>query len=464
MTEEKKSSKFSEKRRRDREMLKRKTKRVEEKVRAAQQLRTDVDVLENAGIVPEGKRFARIKVLSKQTRFLAEPEKELVEAYYKTYRDDSKQGRSDRATIREKGVRKTRQYLYFTEIARYCPREVFFRIHMPEKGRDYAIKGLMLFDDGQLHHREVQQRLQRERKLMNPERELILPENGAVGYYDGLTQEGMDGSGNRLVDIWEMKSKIGTAALSFSQDDYDQGQLYHYAARFCPTFKRKGWKVRKIRIFNRDRALMVDDPAHSWIVDPDPERLKELLDYARWLHRTVIEEKYLCPHPYTRDHEKCFWCRFNSWCWRGFPAPTKEREVIAPDPEIPVPDKEILESMGKRFIEIRNEVKKLEDEKGEIAAVFLNYFAKTKVKQFPIQEYDRALAPITGEQKRIQREILFKALGAKLFAQISDVSSKRLESAVASGIITGDIAQRALKYDPKKPYVGVVKIKEEEER
>jgi hypothetical protein len=456
--------KISAKRRSDKKMLEKKTKRVEAKVRAAKQLRADIAILDSAGIVPPGKKFARSKKLSTQTKFFAEPDKEIVDAYYKTYRDDSKQGRSDRATIREKGVRKTREYLYFTEITRYCPREVFFRIHMPEKGRDYAVKGLMLFDDGQLHHREAQIRLQREKVLTNPERELILPEIGAVGYYDGLIPVGMDGSGWRLFDIWEMKSKVGTGVLSFSQEDYDQGQLYHYAARFCPTLKRKGIKIRKIRIFNRDRALMIDDPAFGWIIDPDSKRLEEVLQYAHWLHETVIVEKYLCPHPYTRDHAKCGFCRFNSWCWRGFPAPERDQKVVAPDPKAPVPDEEILDSMGKRFIEILKETKKLEDEKGEIAEVFLNYFAKTKVKQYPIQEYDRALAPIMGQKKTILREQLLKALGAEIFSRIATPNSKLLENAVNSGLVTGDIAQRALKYDPKKPYVGVVKIKEEEER
>lgn len=454
----------SEKRKRDRVLLKKKTKRVEAKVRAAKQMQEDIAILESAGIVPEGKRFARSKKLIPSKRFLATPDTELVDAYYKTYVDDSKQGRSDRATIREKGVRKHREYLYFTEIARACPREVFFRIHMPEKGRDYTVKGLMLFDDGNLHHREAFSRLEREKKVNNPERELILPDIGAVGYYDGLCPMGVDGSGNRLVDIFEMKSKIGAGALSFSQDDYDQAQLYHYAARFCPTLKRKGMKIRKIRIFNRDRSLMIDDPACAWIIDPDGERLEELLTYAKWLHKITFEEKYLCPHPYTIDHQKCFYCRFNSWCWRGFPAPVKDQKVVAPDPKIPIPDLEILKSMGKRYLEIRAEVKKLEEEKDTISPVFLNYFAKTGVKQFPIQEFDRALAPITGQKKSILREQLLQSLGSELFIKISDPNSKRIESAVTSGLITGDLAQRAFKYDPKKPYVGVVKIKEEEER
>lgn len=455
---------LSKKRQLDKKKLETKTKRVEARVRAAEQMRKDVAILESAGIVPAGKRFAQLKKLSVQKKFLAEPDSELVDAYYKTYRDDSKQGRTDRATIREKGVRKKRDYLYFTEICRYCPREVFFRIHMPEKGRDYAIRGLMLFDDGQLHHKEAQNRLERKKKVNNPERELILPEIGAVGYYDGLVPVDANGSGMRIHDIFEMKSKIGAAVLSFSQEDYDQGQLYLYAARSCPTLRRKSIMIRAVRIFNRDRALMIDDPAFGWIVDPDTERLKELLDYAHWLHRTVIVEKYLCPHPYTRDHAKCGWCRFNSWCWRGYPAPPKKQKIVAPDPKIPVPSEEILISMGKKFLEIQKEVKKLNSEKDEIAEVFLNYFAKSEAKQFPIQEYDRALAPILGQTKKIQRDVLLKALGAKIFAQIADVSSKRLESAVSSGLVTGDLAQRSFKYDPKKPYIGVVKIKEEEER
>lgn len=454
---------ISPKRAREAKILKRKTKIVEQKLRAAQQIREDIAILESAGKVPAGKDFDRILVLRPQKDYLAEPDKELVEAYYKTYFDDSKQGRTDRATIREKGVRRHRDYLYFTEITRNCPREVFFRIHMPEKGRDYSIKGLMLFDDGQLHHTEVQRRLQREQKLRNPERELILPENGAVGYYDGLINAGVSKDGERLVDIFEMKSRTGTATLSFQQGDYDQAQLYHFAARFCATLKRKRMKVRKIRLFNRDRALMIDDPAFGWIVDPDLARLDEVLKYADWLKETVIKEKYLCPHPYLRESEKCFFCRFNNWCWRGFPAPQESPTVVAPDPTIPIPDKEILESQAKRFIEILAESKKLNEEKDEIANLFLNFFAKTEVKQFPVREYDRALAPILGQQKKILRDQLLKALGVQLFAQLSDPSSKRIESAVASGLITGDVAQRAFKFDPKKPYIGVVKIKDEEE-
>lgn len=453
--------KISKKRLKDREMLKAKTRRVTERVRGVRKEKEEIEILEAAGIVPEGKHFARVKTLHAQKQFLALRDEELVEAYYNSYRMESKHGKKDRRTIREAGVARKRSYLYFTEITRYCPREVFFRIHLPHRRRDYTIKGLMLFDDGQLHHREAFSRLESQKKARNPERELVLPEIGAVGYYDWLTPVGFEG-GWTLCDMVEFKSKLSGAMDRIAQEDYDQAQLYKYGSMFCPTLKRKMIKIRKIRILYRDRALMGSEPAVGWIIDPDSDRMKEVVSYAKWLHKAVIEERYLCPHPYLRDSSRCQLCGFNDFCWRGYPsAPSKE--MPAPDPLAAAPpEREILDSMGKRFLELQKELKALGDEKDEISQVFLNYFQQTGIKRFPVTE-DKALAPIIQSNRELQREQLLKALGSELFSLISNPTLKLVEAAVAAGKVSADLMQKAIKYKLRNPFLGVVKYEEQVE-
>lgn len=453
--------KISEKRLRDREMLQRKTRKVTDRVRQLQKQKEEIKILDSAGIVPEGKRFAQVKILHAQKQYpAAVRDEELVEAYYHSYRKESKHGKKDRRTIREAGVAAIhkRSYLWFTEIVRYCPREVFFRIYLPHRARDYTIKGLMLFDDGQLHHREAFSRLESEKKARNPERELILPETGAVGYYDWLVPVGFE-DGWQICDMAEFKSKLPGTMDHIAQPDYDQAQLYKYASIFCPTLKRKRIKIRKIRIFYRDRALLGEQPAVGWIVDADSDRIKELITYAKWLHKTIIEEEYLCPHPYLRDSSKCQLCRFNEFCWRGYPAPSKRKS--APKPGAPAPpEKEILESYGRRFLELLKEIKTLKDEKEEISEVFLNYFEQTGAKLFPVTE-DKALIPFVQTNREIQKELLLKLLGPGLFSMISNPALKLIEAAVKEGKISADQVQKAIKYQPKDPYLKVTKYEEQ---
>lgn len=451
---------ISAKRLKDREMLKKKTRTVAEKVRKARIEKEEIEILNNAGIIPEGKRFARIKLLRPQKAYLAEPDKELVEAYYKTYHLHSKFGKKDRMTIRETGVARKRNYLYFTEIARYCPREVYFRIYMPYRGRDYTTKGLMLFDDGTIHHKEVFNRLESQKMARNPEREIVLPETGAVGYYDWLIPVG-DRDGYQIMDLVEFKSKLPMAMDNMSQEDYDQGQLYHYGAQFCPTLKRKRIKIRKIRIFYRDRSLMGSgEPAIAWIVDPDLERRIEIISYAKWLHKTVIEEEYLCPHPYSRDSQKCHWCRFNDWCWTGYPS-RPEGELPPPEPEFVTPEKEVLDSLGTRFLEILKKIKKLDKEKDEISSVFLNYFAETKILSYPVSE-DKALAPIIPQGKKFDKKFLIGALGFRLYSLISNPNAKFIDKEIKAGRIDPEIIEKAISYAVRKAYISVVNRKEGE--
>lgn len=456
MSEKKK--KISAKRLKDKEMLRAKTRKITERVRMVRKVKEEIGILESAGIVPEGKSFARVKTLHAQKQFLALRDEELVEAYYNSYRKESKHGRRDRRTLRETGVAHKRGYLYFTEIARYCPREVFFRLHLPHRARDYSIKGLMLFDDGKLHHREAFSRLESEKLARNPERELILPETGAVGYYDWLVPVGFE-SGWQICDMAEFKSKLPGTMDRIAQEDYDQAQLYKYASMFCPTLKRKMIKIRKIRIFYRDRALLGESPAVGWIVDTDSDRIKELVSYARWLHKTVIEERYLCPQPYLRDSSKCQLCRFNDFCWRGYPAPS--RAIPAPAPGAPAPPEiEILESHGKRFLELLKEIKKLGDEKDEISELFLNYFQQTGVKLFPVTE-DKALIPFVQTNREVQKEQLLKLLGPELFSAISNPAIKLIEAAIAAGKVPAELVQQTIKYKDKAPYLKVTKYEEQ---
>lgn len=378
----------------------------------------------------------KARILREQKDLKLERDFEVVKWISEHYRFESKHGRGGQ--IKEKGDQRRRN-LYMSDVHR-CPREIYFMFHSPERARDYTIKGLMLFADGSYHHQDIQRRLEEKKRGRNPEGFLEDPETGATGYYDELIPVGTE-NGWQICDLMEIKSKNSPAMSRVAQGDYDQGQYYLLAAGWSRRLKTLGIKVRNLRIFYKDRSLMLDDPLVGWMAEPDPERQEAIRKHFMWLKTTIIEKKKIVEQPYARDYWMCQFCRFHHWCWKGFPD-IKSTEAVPKILTDERPEKEILLSLSTRFLDLKKESAALKAEEDGIKKVFMNYFAHTKTLTFPVTE-EKNIGLVKTIKEELDKEYLLKRLGATKYAKISVPVAKLIEKGIEEGTISAKIIERS---------------------
>jgi CRISPR/Cas system-associated exonuclease Cas4 (RecB family) len=392
-------------------------------------------------------------ILKEQKKLKVEKDSTIVEEIEKTYIEQSKYGDGklkDKGDLRQKN-------LYFSNV-RACPREIYYKFFEPERARDYTVKGLILFDDGNRHHINIQRRLEDRGNFKNPEGFLEIPEVGATGYYDGLVKVKQFKNGNVICDVVEIKSKLPYACEEVDQVDYDQAQLYHYACRFSKRLKGKHIRVKDIRIIYKDRAVQTEEVHFAWTVKQDKKRQEEILDYFRFLKSVVIDKKTLVVHPYEKKSLKCNYCLFKEYCWREYPEKIEEKTVDLE--KITLPDQEIVESYAKKFHKILKQQKKLSEEREEIEEVLINYFTKTKSDKLPISKIE-ALAPKQSKRTEWDYKKLRKAIGDDLYSQVSTPSSKLITEIIKSDFIDASKFEKYKKLKLSKMSLFVKKIKEE---
>lgn len=388
-------------------------------------------------------------VLKEQESLLTERDYELTKAIDESYIEESKHGNSikDKGDLRQKN-------LWFSNVAD-CPREIYYKFFEPERARDYTAKGLKLFAEGKRHHTNIQRRLEDRGKARNPEGFLEIPGCGATGYYDGLINVGNE-NGWQICDMLEIKSKLPFACEAIAQKDYDQAQLYHYAAQFSKRLKVKRIKVRNIRIFYRDRAIQTDEVDFGWIAKPDLDRQQEIIECFQWLHDAVVGKKFLCPHPYEKKSKKCQYCRFKEWCWREYPDRVVEaKEEVAAS--LKLPEKEILDSYAKKLHGILKKMSELKAEKDKLEPVLLAYFLKTKNPIYLVNDGE-GLAPKQSKTTTWDIEGLKEAIGDEMYAKISEPKAKHITELINREFVDAAKFEAFKKYKPSKPSIYIKKI------
>jgi|GEM_PF-6537551 len=387
-------------------------------------------------------------------QMLAEREYELPEAMAASYREEAGYGSE---SLRERGD-SGQKNLQFGNV-NDCPRMVYYKFFAPHRARDYTVKGLILFDDGKMHHRNIQRRLEDRGVGRAPEGYLTLPSCGAVGYYDQLINVGME-NGWRICDLAEYKTRFPYACEEIGQDAYNQGQLYHFAAKDSDRLKSKKIKIRNVRIMNRDRAVQTDEVHFSWMVQPDKVRQAECVEYMEWLYEKVILEHYLPPQPHEPSSVPCTYCRWKGWCWREYP------EIIVGEAELEpvlVPDREIVESHAKRIHEILRLESELRQEKDKIAPVILTYLKEQKRPVFPVDEAE-GLVPRQKRTTVWDKKALIKKIGFESFALVADVSGKLVTDYIQREYVDAGIFEKVKKYKLSKPYLAIAKLKKFEKK
>lgn len=339
---------------------------------------------------------------------MAVPDTKIVEEINKSYQEDREEKLKHRGDKRQKN-------LYFSN-TKACPRTIYYRFFQPEMARDYTAKGLILFDDGNKHHLNLQRRLEDRGVTTNPEGFVeILPEDEgfhATGYYDQIhISEDRNG-------ILEIKSKFPGACFSILQADYDQAQLYIFAAQKSKRLKAKGIKITGATLLYKDRALQTDDVHYAWTIKPDPERQHDILEYFRFLQKTVVDKKTLIPHPHERSSTACTYCVFADHCWKGIKIKENDAKILELMAASELPEKEILESAVKRYYTLLKQIKEIKKDAKVYEPILLNYFLKTQEQLIPVTTSE-GIGLTQSSSTEWDSTGLAKAIGTKLYLKIS---------------------------------------------
>lgn len=411
--------------------------------------RKDVERAKKPRITKPKKKDRPFLVLKDQEKLLIEKDDTLVEAINKSYISEAGFGNG----LTKKGDYK-RTSMKFTHVY-YCPREVYYEFFEPERARKYTAKGLILFDEGKRHHKNLQRRLEDMGVIRGSEGYLRIEEINANGFYDGLVLIEKTSNGWLICDILEIKSKNPSACSSVAQKDYDQAQLYHVGAKQSAALKAKKIIIRNIRILYRDRAIQTDEVDFGWTAMPDLDRQKDIMEYMRFLWFKVVGEKFLCPHPYEKKSTKCTYCLYKEWCWHEYPDVVEEPE-FDPD-EITLPEEEILLSYAKKLYEILNQEAELQAEKKKLEPIILHYFLKTKKGLLPVTVTE-GLAPKQGKRSEWDIDALRLAIGDEMFAKISKPDSKKITELIHRDFVDAGKFEQFKKYKLNKPSIYIKKI------
>ena len=392
-------------------------------------------------------------IMKPQEKLLVQTDLEIFNALDKSYHDQRKHDNG----LKEKGDYR-RTTLKFGH-CKDCHRVVYYDFFEPHKARKYVTKGLILFDDGKIHHKNIQTRLDDMGLLREPEGWLHLEEerdgcigNGRVDGYYPVGNEGMW----CMCDILEIKSKP-TGNVGIMQDDYDQSQLYLKASKNSPALKAAKIKTRNIRILYKDRSLTSEDVHKGWIVQPDIERQNDIMEYMRFLWSVVYKQKKLFPHPYERKSTKCKWCRYHEHCWKGlYKEPTKAdvSEIM----EVETPTEEMVKTFASRLYAIMKETKELKIEQDKLTPAILKYFIETQTKLLPV---------VPGEGLGVSQKTtttwnvpgLVKAIGLEMFAKIGKPDSKKVSDLIKTEYVDAGKFEAFKTSTKGKPYLTIKKVK-----
>jgi CRISPR/Cas system-associated exonuclease Cas4 (RecB family) len=373
----------------------------------------------------------KIQMLKPQQAMKLTPDPELLESIYSSYRSESRH--RDNGTIVEKGDLKQKN-LWVTDGKR-CPREVWYKFHRPEKARPYTVKGLILFADGKLVHKDLQLRLEMIRKADHPGGYLRDPELDVSGYYDDLIILGHE-NGWTLCDILEIKTKF-PSDMEPDQDDYDQDQYYLWMANFSDWLREHRIKIIGGRLAYKDRSLMSDDVYRCWRIERDDDRIAEIRNYFRKLKK-VVEGRKTPLRPFERDSTDCTYCKMSEFCWKGIPRPTAP--IFKPDETAEKPEQELVDSAAGNYLRLKDEERAVKEALDRARDIIMRYLRATGLSSIPVNGQE-----IIREQARrteLNDEYLLETLGDK-WLLIASPNMKRIQAAIKDGQIDAGILEQA---------------------
>jgi CRISPR/Cas system-associated exonuclease Cas4 (RecB family) len=358
--------------------------------------------------------------------------REIVESYVQEWK--SRSGQRDH---------QKRGYFYMSDVAK-CDRATFYDFTCPEKKRPITAKTLMMFSAGNLLHDDIQRRA-RSRGLVEAGRDIEYGledwAHKATGRLDFITAVYKFIETERGLAVAEIKTKnpYNFDGEEPTQDEIDQ--ILWYIDRLKASSAKS---VRQSEVLDYgfvlylDRAMIADPlPICGWRVDFDPERVEAIKARFAALDKAV-QAGEIPKRPHERDSIKCSYCRYLDFCWEGIPRP--EAPAFVADETVEKPEQELVESAAARYIELKAEEKKVEDEVDRLREILMRYFKATGLEQISAN----GQAIIHGAMKRtaLDEGYLLHELADK-WLLIARPDVKKIQAAIKDGMIDAGVLEQA---------------------
>ena len=349
----------------------------------------------------------------------------LIKSLVETYREEwqRKQGQRDK---------EKRQRFYMSDVGK-CDREIYYLFHNPEKKRTIADRTIIFFRHGNLYHEEIQFRLKKSR-VVDTSRDLEYGledfEIETTGRLDSFVSE------NSGLAVTEIKSKnpYQYKAKEPAQEETDQLIWYIFAAKQSKSLRKRNI-LDYGYILYAERGETDDFPFKGWKVRYDEQRIQGIRERFKklWL---AIQAKELPQRQHERKSIKCEYCRFRDFCWEGVPEiPTPE---LQSDSSIEKPEQELVESVEKRFVELKKQKDRIEDEMENLSEILIKYFKATGINETEFLRH-RFSPHISLDEQYLLENLKDK------WPLIAKAQLKLIQEAIKRGEVDPEILERAKK-------------------
>jgi len=336
-----------------------------------------------------------------------------------------------------------RGYFYMSDVSK-CDRTTFYDFTCPEKKRPITAKTLMMFSAGNLLHDDIQDRARR-RGMLEAGRDIEMGvedwAHKATGRLDFIAAVYRFIETEKGIAVVEIKTKnpYNFGSEEPTQDEVDQ--ILWYIDRLKESSAKS---VRQSEVLDygfilyADRAMIADPlPLCGWRVDYDAERVAVIKARFTALDKAIQAGE--CPmRPHERDSVKCSYCRYEAHCWEGIPK--AEAPAFIADETVEKPEQELLESASARYIELKAEEKKVEDEIDRLRAVLMRYFKATGLEQIDVN--GQAIVHGTMKKSILDEDYLLEQLGDK-WLLIAKPDLKKIQVAIKDGMIDAGVLEQA---------------------
>lgn len=254
--------------------------------------------------------------------------------------------------------------------------------------------------------------------------------------------------------VGEIKSKnpFGYNVDEPEKDEVDQLISYISEVKQNPELLKRFGKVADYGLLiYADRAGFGRPlPIKIWKVFYSQARIEEIkADFQNLTKR--IEKEDIPARPYERDSIPCQYCRLFDWCWEGVPEEPEEPER-KPDETIEKPEKEIIESAESRYVELKKQAKKIDEEIDYCRGVLMQFFKSTGTKETELLKHSFSKKTV------LNNEFLLSKFKDK-WHLLAKADPTMIKQAIEDGEIDAEAFERAkiISYDDR---ILIKKLKE----